>query len=126
MSSSGVVSRSFRDTAAAFTNCGLFPTTVAIDTVSLPGQALFSRPCGGCSGGPGTGSPIWLGTSLTRSTGTSGRGLRPDRLKLFFDPRTQGLGGLTRDVSRGGRELAILDRCNGLNLARGRREEGLR
>jgi hypothetical protein len=34
MSRSSCVFRNFRDTAAAFTNCGLFPTIVAINTAS--------------------------------------------------------------------------------------------
>src|SRR4051812_43751709 len=116
---SSLVSRNLRETAAAFTNCGRLPTTVAIDTTSLGGVAVYIQTCAAAvRKGLGRSDPPRVVHHLP------GR-RRPALAQLFLDVAPQRLRRVARALARRRRQLEVLDRGDGLDLTRRRREERL-
>src|SRR3954452_9701003 len=116
---SSLVSRNLRETAAAFTNCGRLPTTVAIDTTSLGGVAVYIQTCAAAGRkGLGRSDPPRLVHHLPSRR-------RPALAQLFLDVAAQPLRSAACALARCRRQLYVLDRGDGLDLARCGREERL-
>src|SRR4051794_5686265 len=99
---SSLDSRNLRETAAAFTNCGRFPTTVAIDTTSVGGVEVYIPTCAAaCWKGLGRGGTPRLVHHLP------GR-RRPALAQLFLDVGPKCLRRFARALARCRRQLDVL------------------